>query len=347
MTKNAMILLAKYVIGISLVVLVFFSHWNLTTPDQEEVGLVRVLSHRLHWPSLILSCLASSFSIVLAFLRWYLFVRAQNTDIPFRIVVRLGMLGLFLNTFLPGGVAGDAFRAIALARQQSQPMSACLTVLGDRLIGLFGLFFFGCLTGCFFWFRDMPEPFVAGGQGYHGFIILHLVAILITFGGVSFWVSLRVIPSRHDAFLTTLVSRLPVIGNSLADIWHAIRRFQDRPLIVLSGLILSVLGHIGLVCGFFLAATTLYCASELPPLWFHFLLLPVALVVQAGFPTPGGLGGSEFACGYLYHLAGFSFEAGFLAWIVRRCTVWALALTSYLVYLNLSPLAPLSQARPP
>ena len=56
---------------------------------------------------------------LLTFFRWYLLVRAVS--LPFRLVdaLRLGLVGLFFNTFLPGSVGGDIIKAAALCASRA------------------------------------------------------------------------------------------------------------------------------------------------------------------------------------------------------------------------------------
>ena len=55
-------------------------------------------------------------SVLLTFVRWYVLVRAQN--LPFSVAnsVRLGLIGYFLSTFLPGSIGGDIIKAAFIAR---------------------------------------------------------------------------------------------------------------------------------------------------------------------------------------------------------------------------------------
>ena len=81
-------------------------------------------------------------AMVLTLLRWYVLVRAL--DLPFRMrdALRLGMVGFFFNTFMPGSVGGDIIKAAALAVGQSRRTVAVATVIMDRVIALWALVWF-------------------------------------------------------------------------------------------------------------------------------------------------------------------------------------------------------------
>src|SRR5439155_19447856 len=106
----------------------------------------------IHLQFLLVGVVVYALSVLLTLLRWYLLVRAQ--DLPFRVsdAMRLGMVGIFYNTFLPGSVGGDVIRAAFRAREQKNRRTvAVATVLMDRAIALWGLIWFVALLGSAFW----------------------------------------------------------------------------------------------------------------------------------------------------------------------------------------------------
>jgi hypothetical protein len=100
---------------------------------------------------------------------------------------------------------------------------------------------------------------------------------------------------------------------------------------------MAIVGQIGFVFTFYFCALTLSSPEQIPPLLAHFLLVPVAMTIQAGMPTPGGIGGGEWAYGELYNLLGFSMAAGLLGSIVQRVVIWIISFTGFLVYLRMRP----------
>src|SRR6202023_4279934 len=101
-------------------------------------------------PFLILAGLVALTSVLVTFVRWYILVRAQ--DLPFTLpsALRLGMIGYYLSTFLPGAVGGDIIKAAFIAREQSRRTVAVTTVIVDRVIGLVGLIWLVALIGGLF-----------------------------------------------------------------------------------------------------------------------------------------------------------------------------------------------------
>ncbi|MBI2814958.1 MAG: flippase-like domain-containing protein [Opitutae bacterium] len=73
--------------------------------------------------------------------RWQLLLRAQGLILPAGWVHRVFWIGQFCNSFLPGGVAGDAVRFGYLWREHpDRKAAAAASLLADRLLGLGALF---------------------------------------------------------------------------------------------------------------------------------------------------------------------------------------------------------------
>jgi hypothetical protein len=80
-------------------------------------------------------------SIPIGGLRWRWSLRAFGADaLPtLGVLTRLHLIGLFFNTFVPGGVGGDALRAGVTQRAFSNPAAAWVAVVAERLLGLAAL----------------------------------------------------------------------------------------------------------------------------------------------------------------------------------------------------------------
>jgi uncharacterized membrane protein YbhN (UPF0104 family) len=98
-----------------------------------------------------------------------------------------------------------------------------------------------------------------------------------------------------------------------------------------------MVGHVAFVLAFYFAALTLSRENQVPSMPVHFLLVPVGMTVEAGFPAPGGVGGAEFFYGELYKIVGYPAANGVLASLVKRVITWALGLAGYLIYLRMKP----------
>ncbi len=107
-------------------------------------------------PDLRLFALAFAFyfgGVLLAYLRWFLLVRAVGLPFTLRDAFRLGMIGTLFNLVIPGAIGGDFVKAAYLAREQTRKGQAIATIVIDRIVGLIGLFVLAAATGAWFWSR--------------------------------------------------------------------------------------------------------------------------------------------------------------------------------------------------
>jgi uncharacterized membrane protein YbhN (UPF0104 family) len=330
--KRTIINVGKYLLAIGLLVWVVTSNW---APAKGK-GLAYVWqTHVVEGKPIHLGFLAAAAAIfvaaaLLTFFRWYLLVRAVG--LPFRVAdaLRLGLVGLFFNNFLPGSVGGDIIKAAFLAREHSRRTVAVATVIMDRAIALWALVWFVALMGGVFWLTGQLEGPVADRSKW---IVLGAAAIVAVSAVV--WLLLGLLPQwRAERFAGRLERR---IGVSAAEFWRAVWMYRCRQATVAAVLGLSWIGHVGFVFAFWCSANVLWSPElgAIPTLAEHFLLVPIGLVVQALVPTPGGAGGGEWGFGGLYELFGCAEVNGVLGSLVQRINGWVLGLVGYLVYLRM------------
>jgi uncharacterized protein (TIRG00374 family) len=272
-------------------------------------------------------------SILITFLRWYVLVRA--VELPFRLLdaLRLGFIGLFFNTFMPGSVGGDIIKAAFLAREQNRRTVAVATVLMDRAIALWALVWFVALLGAGFWMSGLLV-----GQGAEPCRAIVTIAWIIIGASMVVWVGLGLLPAHRAERFAGRLTRLPKVGHSAAEFWRAVWMYRCRPRSVFGVLVLSWVGHVGFVFLFYFSALTLWTTDsgqKLPTLAQHFLIVPIGLVIQAMPFFPGGAGIGELGFGLLYEWLGCSEASGVLGSLVQRVINWVLGILGYLVYLRM------------
>jgi uncharacterized membrane protein YbhN (UPF0104 family) len=370
--KQLLMLFVKYGLGLGLLAWVIFSYWHIPaggqslpvvststlglagTPlghgpllavcglfngriDGQEVGLAGVFQRAIHWRFLVLAGLIGLFSVLLTFVRWYFLVRAQELPFTLPSALRLGMIGFYLNTFLPGAVGGDIIKAAFIAREQSRRTVAITTVIMDRVIGLCGLVWLVALVGWFFWMSGLL-PSIANSASAVGVLeSIFLVAMGLMAASVLLWFLLGFLSPTRAHELGERLRGVPKIGGPLEELWRAAWLYRCRAGSVGLALVLAMVGHLGFVLVFYFSSRTLNLQEQIPPLQTHTFLVPVGVTISAGIPTPGGVGGGEFVYGKLYEMLDFAFAAGVLGSLMQRCIYWALGLAGYLVYLRLKP----------
>jgi uncharacterized protein (TIRG00374 family) len=339
--KQIAIIALKYGLGLGLLVWVVWSHWD-RTEGGVQVGIAGVLERRLHPGFFVLSAVIAVMGVLLTFVRWYILVRAQ--DIPFTLpsALRLGLVGYYYNTFLPGSVGGDIIKAACIAWEQSRRTVAVATVLVDRVVGLCGLLWLAALLGGLFWASGMFEEMAGSAAGTLETIVLGAVAL--TAGSIVFWIGLGLFSVQRSSPLASRLERIPKIGHMLAELWRAGLLYRRRGRAIALTLAMSMVSHAGFVLTFYCVARSLFPADEIPSLATHYLIVPMGMMVKGFFPAPGGVGGGEYGFGTLYDLVHFPFAAGVLASLVQRVIEWSWGLVGYLVYLRMRPSLPKATA---
>jgi len=171
-----------------------------------------------------------------------------------------------------------------------------------------------------------------------GWVLAATVVTWALLGGLPEW--------RAQRFARRL-TRLPQVGDSLAEFWRAVWMYRTRPRVVAIALLISLISHSGNVLAFHFAAQTFTIAADadvLPSLTEHALIVPPGMAIEALFPAPGGVGGGEFGYGKLYTVVGRPEALGVLACLARRMLQWTVGLIGYLIYLRLKPTLPAAAA---
>ncbi|MEM9936751.1 MAG: lysylphosphatidylglycerol synthase transmembrane domain-containing protein, partial [Bacteroidota bacterium] len=86
-------------------------------------------------------------SKLIAAFRLYAFLKAHKVPLSHRTNLKLYLLGMFYNLFLPGGIGGDGYKVFWLNKQYgSEVKPTILSLLLDRFNGLSALAFLAMLS---------------------------------------------------------------------------------------------------------------------------------------------------------------------------------------------------------
>ena len=316
----------KYLLGFGLLGYVIARYWEgLKELFQREPNLLNLLA-------VVIIVLVS---VALQYYRWYLLVRAVDLPFTVRDSVRLGLVGTFYNTFLPGSVGGDLVKAYFIAKgQPGRRATAVATVIADRLIGLFGLILYAGLVGGAFWLANDSKIVE---NDYLKTVIR--VCLSIVGSTVLFWLLLGFLPQhRADRFAGRLL-KLPKVGKTAAELWYAVWQYRQRPKAVLTCVGISAICHTGFVFMFHLAVQVFppVNAALLGTLPEHFVIAPIGFIAQAFFPAPGGVGGGEAIFGYLYEIirGKEAVPIGVAGRLTLRLCEWAFGFCGYIAFLRM------------
>lgn len=339
MNKRRLFAGLQYALGIGLYSFYIWKYWK-PPEGTAGVGIRDILNGPLTIPPLVLAVLVYALGVLLTFWRWFVLVRAQ--ELPFTLfhAVRLGLLGFFWSTFLPGSIGGDVFKAASIARAQTRRTVAVATVLIDRAMGLWGIIWMVALFGSVFWLSGDAVVLKPGDSYLRSIILASLIIIAVS---VILWLSMGVLPARNAERFARRLMHIPKVGQSVAEFWRALWMYRTKVGSIALALLLTLGSQVCFVCTIYFAAQTFQNTTRpapCPTFREHFLLIPSGVAVQALLPTPGGMG-SEGFYGYLYARVDPSMQTtGLSAAFLQRTIMWSLALIGYYLSLRMGRAAP-------
>ncbi|HEX3625623.1 MAG TPA: lysylphosphatidylglycerol synthase transmembrane domain-containing protein [Verrucomicrobiae bacterium] len=225
----------------------------------------------------------------LAVLGWrlVLLLSMQGIGIAYARAFVVTVVGNLLGGLLPGIIAGDIAKLTYLCRlAPHRRRGVAAAILFDRLMGLYGLLLLGSLSaGC---------AVAARLSILHGILWLAPSGTLVgTLGFIGLFMLARssLMPRMGTTGTFALIHRLIC----------AVDAYRNEPKTLFAVLGLSSAAH-ALMVGAFICAAGAMRDTVPPPM--HFVLDPLAMLLNALPISPGGLGLAEGAFGFLFATEG-------------------------------------------
>jgi glycosyltransferase 2 family protein len=297
--KGLLIGFAKYGLGFGLLAFMLWRSWEDKTDARGETvpGIRSLLQQTPDWGMVAFGAVLMAAVLLLQFYRWYHLVNAVGLPFSKRNAVRLGLVGYFYNIFMPGAIGGDLVKAVFIAGDHpTRKPVAVATVLIDRLLGLFGLVLLTTIVGGLGWLEGDPRIL---RSDYLQKIILVCSGVV---GGIIVgWLLLGVMSEAGKADFEGRLHRLKPrgIGQTLAELWFAVRTYRERARVIYGCVAISAAAHVCMVL-LFHVCVRVFPLAEPATLSEHAIIGPVGYIAQVFFPVPGGVGGAEAIFGFLY-----------------------------------------------
>lgn len=263
-------------------------------------------------------------AVVVSFFRWRMLVCALGFPFSMKEALRLGFLGYLLNFVAPGGVGGDLFKAVAIARQYpGRRAQAAATVVLDRIIGLYALFLVASTAVLMdgLWFSPSPEVRIPAKVTIIGTVIGAIGIVML------------LIPGFTSGKLSQALARLPKIGPIFHQLLEAVRMYRERLGTIAATLVLSIGLHVLSVLGFAMLGRSV--VGDSPTLSEQFVIVPLAMFAGALPITPNGLGTFEATIEWLYPRMSESHvpaARGLLVSLMYRLVTIGIALIGVVIY---------------
>ncbi|MDE0792795.1 MAG: lysylphosphatidylglycerol synthase transmembrane domain-containing protein [SAR324 cluster bacterium] len=261
--------------------------------------------------------------VPMATFRWWLLLRAIGVQVKPKQTFILTWIGNFFNTTLPGAVTGDVVKGYYVIKAQHEEgrTRAFMTLLIDRIVGLFGLIVMAFLA------LVLNLELILSQERLHSLAWM----ITVLFGGTVVFYAIAVFPFKEgrDPFIR-LFQRLPAKKISLK-VYSAFKSYQHQKSTLLLTLLLAIGIHT-LIALLFFQVAHLMGLKEME-LATQFFLMPIGLITVAIPLAPGGIGIGHAAFESLYQLAGFSGGADiFNLFVIVQLGVYLLGGIPYFLY---------------
>ncbi len=354
----------KYIVGFALLAFVIGTNWEDKLEDRKDLqtglvqrdpetdaplkdripGLKSLMQRTPDFAMFAIAGLLAAGCIGTQYFRWYGLVRALDLPFTLRNAVRLGMVGTFYNTFLPGAIGGDLVKAYFIAKGQPDRKAAAVsTVVADRLLGLFGLLVFAGFLGGAIWASGTSEK-LNTNPTLQKIILGCAIASVI---GALGYIALGFLPKARAAKFGERLKGIRKVGGTLAELWETALRYRQRPMAILVGIGLSAVSHTLMMLLFHFAVQVFppEDATKLGHFAEHIVIGPIGFIVQALLPIPGGIGVAEFSFGGLYELIrpGGGRVVGLTGRLAIRVIEWILGGLCYIVYLSMKAELPVGE----
>ncbi len=221
-------------------------------------------------------------TLLLGTLRWRLALRAQGLDVGWKRTIQVSFIAHFFNSVLLGSNGGDLVKAWYAARDaQHKKTEAVLTVVVDRLIGLWAMLLFAC--GMMLFNRELlsKDSWI---RLLAGVVVLMMLGGSLVLG-TAFWGGI----SRRWAGARAWLRRLPK-GAWLESTLDSCRQFGRSPGFVAKSLAVSMLLNAACVAQFHVLGLGLGLVID-PVVML--VAVPMVICISALPITPNGLGVRE------------------------------------------------------
>jgi uncharacterized protein (TIRG00374 family) len=290
--KSLLSFLAKAAVSIALI-------WYLLSITEFSAVIASLTSASPFW--LVLAFITLILGKIITSYRWQVLLRAQEIDIPLRFLIGSVFVGQFFNSFLPTTIGGDAMRAYDTAALSKDSTKSVVSVIADRMIGVFALALLAILALLVGW---------AGNQDVSFYVVPVLLVFLLCSAGVLLVFNERLY-NVMDRLLNS--TRMIKVARLLEEAHHSFQMLKEAPRILFVAFLASLLLQINVILFYYLIGLSLNLGVSF--LYFA-MIVPVALVVLLVPFSINGIGIREGI--FVYLLTGLGVEnkdAIALSWI--------------------------------
>ncbi|MEZ5976799.1 MAG: lysylphosphatidylglycerol synthase transmembrane domain-containing protein [Planctomycetota bacterium] len=233
-------------------------------------------------------------AMLFATTRWWRLLNRAGCRATWLAAFRLSYLGLFFNLVMPGLTGGDVVKAVLAVRENPARRSdALVSVVVDRLLGLFALAFLASVVVLF-------------AEQYAPLRFYVPIVMVLMLAGSLVYTSRRV---RKLLRFDRLLEKLPM-AERFKSLDAAVVSYKRQPTELLWAFLLSLGNHFWAIVGVMALGIAFGVPLERVGFFDYLAIVPVANMVSSIPITPSGWGLGEAVYGYLFNMIGASASLG-------------------------------------
>jgi hypothetical protein len=286
---------------------------------------------QLHLSTLLLAVVIFNAGLCIIGLRWWVFLRAQDIDVPLLLAVKLTFLGQFFTNFMPSAVGGDVIRAWYVSKHTHKRMQAVLGVAVDRLMGLAATFILAITSYLLFMrgqgiFRIIRKESGSAFFDRHPVSIYQVLLMLIILAGIGF-----LLGGLFD--LKSFVKRsLRHVLHLMAQLKETVFVYYRHPWVLGFGLLSTIFLQSLVILSFWLIGRDLEMNAAIR---FYFVFFPAVWVIGSIPISIAGVGILEGGIVFLFvQFTGAEPEAAIALALCQRFTWIVASIPGLLVHLS-------------
>lgn len=238
--------------------------------------------------NVVMALLLCGANIFLAAWRWILLLRARGFYIGSGYGFSLYLIGMFFNHAIPGAVGGDLVRGYYLvADHPERKVDSILSILIDRVLGLYSFFILSLIAVIFDWNFVMNHEKIR----WVAFLCFLIFLGLTIFFTVAFSERLT-----RALGLQYLMGKVAMLKKAV----EAFQRFGKNRKIIAMSVLASIFGQVFTMIFFYQIAVF---SGETAITWKAVMfVVPMGFVVTAVPIAPAGIGVGQVAFLYLFKI---------------------------------------------
>lgn len=307
--KNILIGLVKAALALGLLVWLY-----------KKGGLDFQILKKIFSPTLMLMAMVPLvINFYFATWRWQLLLRVQKLYLSQWECFKLNMVGLFFNYVMPGGVGGDVVKAVYIVKDHPRNrMGAGMSVLLDRVIGLYGMIILAIISLLFSLSEVSTNPQ----------LWMITKALIIIFFAFTFGLILALSKRFRRWGWQTWLNQSK-FGQKLVAAYEAVYSYSHNLDVLAWTLVLSLLAQTAAIWLMWWLGDKL--GFQGVSLNTYFSVVPLGFIVTAVPISPAGVGVGQMAFFFLFNLfLGHESQVGpsvitafqVLNFILGLCGVW-------------------------